>query len=355
MSSVADAPLGGRRLLSTVLLVIVAGMLLTTLVASTGSGRLAADFHASYLQAADELRTTGTPYSAALELPYVYPPLLAELLVPFTFLPTDVAAFLAFLISVASVLGALAVVGVRDVRCYAAVVIWAPGWNAFEMANVTAVLALAVALVWRYRDSTWPSASALGAALVLKLFLWPLLVWAAVTHRVRLAAGAVLVGASLALVSWGVIGFAGFTSFPDQLGEIEFEESYSLVGMSSALGLGTTAGYIASALVGAALLAAVVLLARRGDEVASFACAIAAALAFSPVVWLHYLVLLAVPLGIARPRFSALWLLPIVLWVCPRAGNGDGLQPFLPALVAVVLVGALVERSSRAAPEAVAM
>ena len=95
-------------------------------------------------------------------------------------------------------------------------------------------------------------------------------------------------------------------------------------------------------------------LARRGDEVGSFACAIAAALAFSPVVWLHYLVLLAVPLGIARPRFSALWLLPIVLWVCPRAGNGDGLQPFLPALVAVVLVGALVERSSRAAPEAVA-
>ena len=152
----------------------------------------------------------------------LYPPLLAELLVPFTFLPNDVAAFLALLVAVGSVLGALAVVGVRDVRCYAAVVIWAPGWNAFEMANVTAVLALAVALVWRYRDSAWPSAGALGASLVLKLFLWPLLVWAAVTHRVRLAAGAVLVGASVALVSWAVIGFAGFTSFPDQLGEIEF-------------------------------------------------------------------------------------------------------------------------------------
>jgi alpha-1,2-mannosyltransferase len=353
VSSVAHAALGGRRLISTTLLVLAAGALLTTLVAS-GSDRLAADFQASYLQAADALRATGTPYSAALELPYVYPPLLAELLVPFTFLPNDVASFLALLVAVGSVLGALAVVGVRDVRCYAAVVIWAPGWNAFEMANVTAVLALAVALVWRYRDSAWPSASALGAALVLKLFLWPLLVWAAVTHRVRLAAGAVLVGASLALVSWAVIGFAGFTSFPDQLGEIEFEQSYSLVAMSSALGLGTTAGYVASALVGAALLAAVVVLGRRGDEVGSFACAIAAALVFSPVVWLHYLVLLAVPLGIARPRFSALWLLPIVLWVCPRAGNGDGLQPFLPALVAIVLVGAVVERSSRAAPEAVA-
>ena len=44
------------------------------------------------------------------------------------------------------------------------------------------------------------------------------------------------------------------------------------------------------------------------------------------------------PLGLARPRFSAVWLLPIVLWVCPRGGNGTGLQPFLPALVMLVLM-----------------
>jgi hypothetical protein len=39
-------------MVSTVVLVAVAGMFLVTLVAATGSGRLAADFHASYLQAA---------------------------------------------------------------------------------------------------------------------------------------------------------------------------------------------------------------------------------------------------------------------------------------------------------------
>ena len=74
----------------------------------------------------------------------------------------------------------------------------------------------------------------------------------------------------------------------------------------------------------------------------STACAIVAALALSPVVWLHYPVLLAVPLGIARPRFAPIWLLPIVLWVCPRAANGDGMQPFIPAIVVAVMLVALL-------------
>ena len=61
-------------------------------------------------------------------------------------------------------------------------------------------------------------------------------------------------------------------------------------------------------------------------------------------MWLHYLVLLLVPLAIARPRFSAIWLVPLLLWLTPLNGNGESIQPFLPALVvaaviAVVLTG----------------
>ena len=140
MSVVSHASIGRGRMVSTVLLVAVAAMFLVTLIAATGSGKLAADFHASYLDAAESVRSSGTPYSSDAELPYVYPPVLAELLVPLTFLPDDVASFLAFLGSFAAVMGALALVGVRDVRCFAVVVIWAPGWNSFEMANVTAAL-----------------------------------------------------------------------------------------------------------------------------------------------------------------------------------------------------------------------
>jgi hypothetical protein len=319
-------------------------MFLVTLVGAAGSAKLAADFHASYLEAAESVRSSGTPYVSNADLPYVYPPVLAELLVPLTFLPEDVASFLAFLGSLAAVMGALALVGVRDVRCFAAVVIWTPGWNALEMANVTAVLTLLAALVWRYRDRPWTAAGALGLALSLKLFLWPLLVWNASTHRARTAAQAIAVGLVLALASWAAIGFAGLTSYPDQLREVEFDESYSFVGMASALGFEPLVGRLAMLIVGGALLVAVGYLGRRGDDIRSFSCAIAAALALSPVVWLHYLVLLAVPLGVARPRFAPIWLLPIVLWVCPRADNGAGVQPMVPALVVAVLVATLLWR-----------
>ena len=72
--------------------------------------------------------------------------------------------------------------------------------------------------------------------------------------------------------------------------------------------------------VGGALLVLCFLYARGGDEVRSFTCAVAATLALSPIVWLHYLVVLLVPLAIARPRFSLLWLLPALLWVSPKPG-----------------------------------
>jgi alpha-1,2-mannosyltransferase len=342
LSAVSHIGLGRARMVSTVVLVAVAGMFLVTLVAASGSGRLAADFQASYLDAAQSIRSIGTPYTPGAELPYVYPPVLAELIVPLTFLPDDVASFLAFLGSLAAVMGALALVGVRDVRCYAAVVIWAPGWNSFEMANVTSALTLLAALAWRYRDRAWPAAGALGLALSVKLFLWPLLVWSVATRRVRTAFLALGLGVVIALASWAVIGFAGFTSYPDQLGEVEFANSYSFVGMASDLGLDPLVGRLAMVVVGGALLVGVGYLGQRADDVRSFACAVVAALALSPVVWLHYLVLLVVPLGIARPRFAPIWLVPIVLWICPRASNGDGVQPFIPAIVVAVMLIALL-------------
>jgi alpha-1,2-mannosyltransferase len=329
---------------STVVLVAVAAMFLTTLVAATGTHRLGWDFHAGYLDAAESIRRIGTPYSADNEQPYVYPPLLAELLVPVTFLPDDVSSFLAFVASFAAVMGALAVVGVRDIRCYAAVVIWAPAWNALEMANLTAVITLLAALVWRYRNATLPSAAALGGALASKLFLWPVLIWAVATRRAPTALLAIALGLAAALASWAVVGFAGLTSYPHQILEADYRSSYSLVGIASALGIDPLLGRAATFVVGGALLIATAVLGRRGDEARAYTCAIVATLTLTPIVWLHYLTLLVVPVAIERPRFSAVWLLPIVLWACPRAGHGDGLEPYIPALFTALLFALLLVR-----------
>ena len=122
---------------------------LFTAYASDDPDKLGWDFRVAYLPAAELVAEGRSPYPADPGDPqpgeltsYHYPPQLAVAITPLTRTSDDVAAVIAVLVSLAALMGALAVLGVRDVRCYAVVVIWAPGWNALEMANVSALLAL---------------------------------------------------------------------------------------------------------------------------------------------------------------------------------------------------------------------
>ena len=137
------------------------------------------------------------------------------------------------------------------------------------------------------------------------------------------------------------MGFQGLTEYPAlvrTLYQAWAVDSYSIVGMATVLGLGSTATRLAVVLVGCGLLTGCWRYSRRGDDTRAFTCAVAAALAFTPIAWVHYLWFLLVPLGIARPRFSAVWLLPLLTWLVPRSGHGEGLQPFVPALVCALLI-----------------
>ena len=73
--------------------------------------------------------------------------------------------------------------------------------------------------------------------------------------------------------------------------------------------------------VGAALLAFCWREGRRGLDERSLALALAAALALSPIVWLHYFVLLLVPIALARRTFGAIWLIPALFWFTPYEEN----------------------------------
>ena len=343
-----EPPLSGHWANRALTLLLVAAAL--TLVAaasvavfSSDSDRIGFDLRAGYLPAAEAVRDGVSPYADPddpeldLRRAYVYPPQVAIALVPFTWLPTDLVAFLVFLASVAALLGAVAVVGVRDVRCYAAVLLWAPTWNSLDTLNVSSALALGVALLWRFRSTLWPLGATLGLMVSVKLFLWPMLAWVGLTRRPPAAIVALAVGFGVTLVSWAVIGFAGLAEYPELLSRVDDQEDYSIVAVASEVGLGAV-GPVLATIVGGALLVAAIWWGRREQEIRSFTLAVAATLALSPVVWLHYLTLLIAPLGLARPRFSPLWLLPIVLWVSPRDENGVGLHPFVP----MVVVGALI-------------
>ena len=79
----------------------------------------------------------------------------------------------------------------------------------------------------------------------------------------------------------------------------------------------------------------------------SFGLAIAAALVLSPIVWRHFFVLLLVPLALSRPRFDAVWLIPIGLWVGDGTFNGAPWQTAC-VLALVALTFALCELRPRA-------
>jgi hypothetical protein len=343
-----------RRGLGTMALVFLA---VTAMLGLTGlsaaEGLLAWDVRFAYLPAAEAILSGDSPYPA-LDDPiledqkgYVYPPQLLFALVPLTPLPVGVASALVAAGLVALLLLTLRVLEVRDLRCYAAALLWVPSISGVLLGNVSIPLAFALAVVWRYRDRVWPPAVALGLSVSAKFLLWPMFVWMAATRRWRTAALAVALGVVVTLASWAVIGFAGFTAYPDllrRLSEIQAERSYSFLGIAEELGLGSVVGNALVFVVGGALLVGCVLFARRDDDARAFTCAVAATLALSPIVWLHYLVALLVPMAILRPRFSALWLLPVLLWISPRPGYAEGLPTAMPAIAAAIIVTVLLAR-----------
>jgi Glycosyltransferase family 87 len=371
MSSAADASgartegrSGNRPSILTVTLVgLGVAAMLGLAGLSAAEGLLGWDVRFAYLPAAEAVLDGNSPYPA-LDDPildeqkgYVYPPQLLFVLLPLTVLPVGVASTLVAAGMIALLLLTLRVLEVRDIRCYAATLLWVPAISGVLLSNLSIPLAFALALMWRFRDDVWPSSIALGLAVSAKLLLWPMFVWTLATRRFATFALAVLVGFAVTLAAWAAIGFDGLSTYPDlldRLSELQSERSYSLVGMAATSGLDPVVGSGFALLVGVGLLGGCVSFARRGDEPRAFTCAIAATLALSPVVWLHYLVALLVPMAILRPRFSALWLLPVLLWVSPKPGYAEGVQTFGPGIAVAILVTILLVRPSAPSRAAVA-
>jgi len=245
---------------------------------------------------------------------FIYPPPAAVAFVPFAALPFSVSAAAFALVATAALGAALWVLEVRDWRCYAACFVSFPAMTSISTGTLSGVVALAAALVWRYRDRLGVASAALGAAIALKIVLWPLLVWLVLTKRIRTAAVSVgmtglFVGIALAIVgSWTTSNLEESAHAALQTGR----SSYSVYALLRAVGLSRGAASVLPMVVGGVLLLAST---RARDERHSFAIAIGAALVVTPVVWIHYLVLLFVPIAIYRKRSSLVWWLPSLFLV----------------------------------------
>jgi hypothetical protein len=136
-------------------------------------------------------------------------------------------------------------------------------------------------------------------------------------------------GAVVTIASWAVLGFAGLGDYVHTLrvlARVEQAKGFSPIALGLSLGLSPGWARAGALVLGAAALGAIFVLARRpdGDRLA-LSAAVGAALLLSPIVWLHYFVLLLVPLALARPRFTPLWLLaPLPFWFSSSSGQSEG-------------------------------
>ena len=330
--------------------------------AGTAQDAFGFDFRASWGAAGDVLERESpypAPTHAALdgEDQFVYPPPAAIAAIPFRLLPFDAAALAFAVLLVGATILTLRVLEVSDWRCYGLVFAWLPVLDGVRLGAVSILLALGVAIVWRWRARAPVVIAATAALVAAKLFLWPLALWLAVTGRLRQAAASIAVAAAVTLGAWAVIDFAGLRDYPAMLSaltDVVAWNSYSLDALAVAAGLPELAQRLLPLAVGGAALALVILFGRRrtrDDDARAFCTAIAAALALSPIVWTHYFALLVVPIALARPRLSPLWLLPLAFWLSPNQSGGElwriGLVLAVTCVVFVVTIGASLPRPAR--------
>jgi hypothetical protein len=308
---------------------------LWVLVNSAFSGRFALDFHYAFLPAAHAVLHGDSPYSAlgsrALSegTAFLYPPLGAYLLAPFTVLPPPVADTLAVVLVAAAVPAALLLLGVRDWRCHAIAFLWWPTIIGIQTGNLTLPMLLGLALVWRYRDRPVVAALAAGLVIALKLFFGPLLVWLVATRRYRAAALAVSVTGLLIVAPWAGIGFAGLPGYPHLLSTVSTSEglrSYSVAALLHAFVPSWMAASVLESMLGAAVLLLALWAGRRGRDRDAFALTIVAVLVLTPLLELHYLTALLVVVALYRRRFGAVWVAPLLIWGAPATVAGSNVQ-----------------------------
>jgi alpha-1,2-mannosyltransferase len=352
------------RRVAPVVAAALAGLFAVAILVSAHHGDvLNTDFERSLWQAGRDLMHGVSPYGVAdLDHPLasdkaLYPPVFIMVGLPLAALPFGLASVIWDGLLLAGVAGGLWLLGVRDWRCYALTLFSWPAVMGLAFGNVSLLLVLGVVLVWRWRDRAGRAALMVGVLVAMKLFLWPLIGWLLVTRRFKAALASALACAAAILVPWALLGFEGLARYPALL-DVHTHwwgaRSLSLYASVMAAGGPERLAQIAGPLAAVTLLG---LAARSRRQESSFGLAILAAIASSPIVWQHYLILLAVAIALVSPRLSPAWaLLPAYWLILLHSSAGTGVMTDwhravvygVVAMTAVVICGAA--RPGSAAP-----
>lgn len=284
----------------------------------------------------------------------VYPAPVLLVSVPFGLIPFWLGGGIFIAASIAGVIWALRLFGVRDWRCMALVLLSWPCLFGLWFGTLSPLLLLGAAVAWRSRERAAHCAGAIASLVLTKIFPWPLAFWPLVSRRWRTFALTIGLMAATSLAAWAVIGIHTLGTYPHVLSTLSFVERNAGVSMTTTLiafGVPASLAELLALACAGGLAAAAWRLARRGDIGlrSAFGLLIMAALTAAPLVWVHYEVLLFVPIALISPSLSPLWFVPLVSAFVPVPHFHSHLEMLLwPCLQGLVVVGVLRSARERA-------
>jgi hypothetical protein len=254
----------------------------------------------------------GTPsvYSGSA---FVYPYVAALPFVPLAELSASAATWLFFVVSGSCVIAVSAIGCDRGPLRALLVLCCAFTITGLQLGALSPLLFAGTLLLWRMRERPRAFIFA-GPIVAAKLFLAPVLLWLLLARRHRALAWACAgLAASVGLgFLLGPISAGSYARMLSQLSAHEARLGMSLVGLLMNRGLSLAAGQALAGLLALALL----IWARRRygwarDERVLFCTGVLVSLILTPVLWSHYLVLVAVCLLVFDARLR--WLVALVL------------------------------------------
>ncbi len=284
----------------------------------------------AYADAAVRLGEDGSVYQAeTLDGPYrpgpyglyMYAPPLGIAIAPLADLEMGLAAGLWYLLHVAVLLAACALMPIRlSVRLatFGVAALSLAVTRDLILGNVSVMLLLPLVAAWRWLDQPIGSV-AQALAMSVRPMLGVLIIWQLLRRQWRAVAWTIATGLVLIALTLPFVGLDGyrdyFTVLRNLSGVSGVEFNHDLSSTLLTLGAdGSVAGVALLAGYGAAIAA--ILLSLRRDAEVGFMVTITASLLLSPLLWDHYLVMLVLPAaflaGRGRPWALAL---PLLSWL----------------------------------------